>query len=145
MSGKNYYREDEEKEGDDYLDDIQGDKENETLFEEDEVESNNVYSGEHSDLRRDQLICEQQIPVDEKNYKIPSVMGNVGNTNPIPYPLNKEKRRIEKEIREKEMKLREVQEEIRLKEQESERLKKEIQLLSSDWIDDNGKPILVKD
>ena len=55
----------------------------------------------------------------------------------LPTPLDKEKRRIEKEIREKEMKLREVQEEIRLKEQESERLKKEIQLLSSELIDDS--------
>ena len=39
MSGKNYYKEDEEKEGDDYLDDIQGDKENDTLFEKDDYEN----------------------------------------------------------------------------------------------------------
>ena len=97
--------------------------------DEDEIKSNNVYSGEHSDLRlRDE---DKDSPnwldgVSGDDTKIPSVMGNVGYTNPIPYPLDKGKRRNKIEICEKEDKLREVQEEIRLKEQESERLKKEI-------------------
>ncbi len=108
--------------------------------DEDEIKSNNVYSGEHSDLRlRDE---DKDSPnwldgVSGDDTKIPSVMGNVGYTNPIPYPLDKGKRRNKIEICEKEDKLREVQEEIRLKEQESERLKKEIQLLSSELIDDS--------
>jgi hypothetical protein len=108
--------------------------------DEDEIKSNNVYSGEHSDLRlRDE---DKDSPnwldgVSGDDTKIPSVMGNVGYTNPISYPLDKGKRRNKIEIREKEDKLREVQEEIRLKEQESERLKKEIQLLSSELIDDS--------
>jgi hypothetical protein len=108
--------------------------------DEDEIKSNNVYSGEHSDLRlRDE---DQDSPnwldgVSGDDTKIPSVMGNVGYTNPIPYPLDKGKRRNKIEIREKEDKLREVQEEIRLKEQESERLKKELQVLSSELIEDS--------
>ena len=108
--------------------------------DEDDIKSNNVYSGEHSDLRlRDE---DKDSPnwldgVSGDDTKIPSVMGNVGYTNPIPYPLDKGKRRNKIEILEKEDKLREVQEEIRLKEQESERLKKEIQLLSSELIDDS--------
>ena len=102
--------------------------------DEDEIKSNNVYSGEHSDLNRSQLKGIQPDPIVDENSgdeyldDFFPIQGeeDLYLRDSLPTPL------------EKGNKLREVQEELRLKEKECERLKKIIQLISNELIDDSG-------